>query len=136
MGIYVCFLGSARTNGHLVFLRRPEFIYFGFWIILIMLGLVYRHGDGVFADLIIVGRNGFLMAWTSVKFCSQGMERGSYGDDGEGILQKLSKQFLIVLRLQGCVWLRLSYCAVMSFYFIFRIFIILSESRHKFMFGE
>ena len=118
MGTYICFLGSARTNGHLVFLRRPEFIYFGFWIILIMLGLVYRHGDGVFADLIIVGRNGFLMAWTSVKFCSQGMERGSYGDDGEGILQKLSKQFLIVLRLQGCVWLRLSLLGyVILFYF-------------------
>ena len=114
MGTYVCFLGSARTNGHLVFLRRPEFIYFGFWIILIMLGLVYRQGDGFFADLNILVRNGFLMGWTSVKFCFQ----GSHSDDGEGIIQKLSKQFLIVLRLQGCVWLRLSYCAVMSFYFI------------------
>ena len=118
MGTYVCFLGSARTNGHLVFLRRPEFIYFGFWIILIMLGLVYRQGDGVFADLNILVRNGFLMGWTSVKFCSQGMERGSYSDDGEGIIQKLSKQFLIVLRLQGYVWLRLSYSTVIIlFYF-------------------
>ena len=136
MGTYACFLGSARTNGHLVFLRRPEFIYFGFWIILIMLGLVYRHGDGFFADLIIVVRNGFLMGWTSVKFCSQGMERGSYSDDGEEILQKLSKQFLIVIKLQGCVAHSVTLCSSVSFYFIFRIFIFLSESRHKFMFGE
>ena len=42
MGIYTCFLGSARTNGNIVFLKKPEFIYFGFWMILIMLGLVGR----------------------------------------------------------------------------------------------
>ena len=42
MGVYDCFLGSARTNGNILFLQKPEFIYFGFWIILIMLGLVHR----------------------------------------------------------------------------------------------
>ena len=46
MGVYDCFLGSARTNGNILFLQKPEFIYFGFWIILIMFGLVYRQQTG------------------------------------------------------------------------------------------
>ena len=67
------------------------------------------------------------MSWTSQKFCAHGLEHGS-GDE-EGILQKLSKQFLIVIKLQGFVTVVLN---LILLEFIFRIFITLSESRHKF----
>ena len=91
---------------------------------------------GSLSDLNIVIRNGFLLAWTSQKFCSHGMQHGSYDDDGDGIIQRLSKQFLIVIKLQGCVAHSVTLCSSVSFYFIFRIFIFLCESRHKFKFGE
>ena len=111
MGIYACFLGSARTNGNILFFQRPEFIYFGFWIILIMLGLVTQWF--FFLNKYIVIRNGFLMSWTSQKFCSHGLEHGG-SDEGDGILQKLSKQFLIVIKLQGCVSVSLCQCCLVS----------------------
>ena len=43
------------------------------------------------------------MVWTSQKFFSHGLEHGSCSDEGEGILEKLRKQFLIVIKLQGSV---------------------------------
>ena len=98
MGIYTCFLGSARTHGNLLFLKRPEFIYFGFWIILIMLGLFF---DLYSSRLICFIRNGVLMCWTSFTFCSHGLNHGGSSHGEDGILQKLSKQFVIVIRLQG-----------------------------------
>ena len=40
MGVFSCFLGSARTNGNLNFFQRPEFLYLGLWVICLMLGFV------------------------------------------------------------------------------------------------
>ena len=59
------------------------------------------------------------MVWTSQKFCSHGLEHGSCNDDGDGIIQKLSKQFLIVIKLQGCVCVTPSYCEVQSHIILF-----------------
>ena len=38
MGVYSCFLGSQRTGGRVTYFERPEFIYFGSFIILILIG--------------------------------------------------------------------------------------------------
>ena len=55
MGVFGCFLGSARTNGNLHLLLRPEFIYFFFWIISLMLGLVFDMSWLRLTDRLVIG---------------------------------------------------------------------------------
>ena len=46
-------------------------------------------------------RTAFLLGWTSQIFCFHGLKHDTGGNSEDGMLEKLAKQFIIVMKLQG-----------------------------------
>eukprot|EP00092_Neocalanus_flemingeri_P025427 GFUD01027567.1.p1 GENE.GFUD01027567.1~~GFUD01027567.1.p1 ORF type:complete len:696 (+),score=127.09 GFUD01027567.1:159-2090(+) len=92
MGVYSCFLGSQRTGGRVTYFERPEFIYFGSFIIVIL------TGNAIFLSLTI---NKFVENWKNQEELRKIQERDSAGTTWFDRFQRLKEQMRIVLRLQG-----------------------------------